>query len=256
MSGPEAAYRRLRFRVGARVLAHARALRRHRLALAERFLRGEGVEVGALHLPLPLPAGTRARYVDRYDRAGLRKAYPELAGTPIVDVDVVDDGERLSSLGDESQDFVVANHFYEHTEDPIGTLGHHLRVVRPGGIVFMAIPDKRLTFDADRPVTPLDHHVADHERGPAISRRDHFEEWARLVDGVPEAEVAGRAARLDAEDYSIHFHVWVPQAFIALLEHCRAVEALPFETEAVQPALHEFAVVLRKTAAQPASTRS
>lgn len=247
MGGLEAAYRRARFRIGARILSEPRALRRHRRGLAERFIQGRGIEVGALHLPLPVPSGVEVTYVDRFDTAALREAYPEMAGAPIVDVGVVDDGETLATVGDASQDFVVANHFYEHTQDPLGTLANHLRVVRPGGTLFLAVPDKRRTFDAGRPVTPLEHVVRDHREGPAWSRRAHFEEWVRLVDKVPEEQVAARAAQLEAEDYSIHYHVWVPGAFIELLEHARHELGLPFEEEAVHVALHEFVVVLRRT---------
>ncbi len=64
---------------------------------------------------------------------------------------MIDDGEHLASIGDESVDFVVANHFIEHCRDPIGALTTLLRVVRPGGVVFMAVPDKRQTFDRARP---------------------------------------------------------------------------------------------------------
>jgi SAM-dependent methyltransferase len=246
-TGPALALRRVRVRVGARVLPASRRLRAHRAAIAARFLRGDGLEIGALHLPLPLPAGARARYVDRYDRDALRREYPELAAFPIVPVDVVDDAETLATVADATQDFLVANHLYEHTEDPIATLQAHRRVLRPCGVLYAAVPDARRTFDAVRPVTALEHHVRDHAEGPQVSRRAHYEEWARLIDRVPAGEVPARAAALDAQRYSIHFHVWTPGAFVALVEHARRAEGLPFALEAVQPAEHEFVVVLRAT---------
>jgi hypothetical protein len=46
--------------------------------IAAAYLRGEGLEVGALHLPLKLPAEARARYVDRMTVEELRRHYPEL----------------------------------------------------------------------------------------------------------------------------------------------------------------------------------
>ena len=51
------------------------------------------------------------------------------------------------------------------------------------------MPDKRHTFDIDRPVTPIEHLFRDFDQGPDLSRRDHFEEWARLVDKVAGGEV-------------------------------------------------------------------
>jgi SAM-dependent methyltransferase len=229
-----------------RVSPANRDVRRTRTRLAARFLRGQGLEIGALHLPLVLPRGATARYVDRMPVDALRREYPELRARPLVDVDVIDDGERLPTVADESVDFVVANHFIEHTEDPVATLGAHARVLRPGGVLFMAVPDKRFTFDVRRPVTPLEHLVHDAAQGPEGSRAGHFEEWARLVDGLPEAQVPARAAELQAAGYSIHFHVFTPASFAALLVHCREAAGIPLEIEGIVPVRHEFIALLRR----------
>lgn len=115
--------------------------------LARELLRGSGLEIGARHLALAVPPEARVRYVDRMTVDDLRAHYPELAGRPLAPVDVVDDGERLSAIAAESVDFIVANHFLEHCEDPIQTIETHLGKLRPGGILFYAVPDKRYTFD-------------------------------------------------------------------------------------------------------------
>lgn len=218
-----------------------------RRALARRHLRGEGLEVGALHAPLKLPAGASVRYVDRMSVADLRRQYPELADKNLVEVDVIDDGETLASQADESADFIVANHFIEHTEDPLGTLGNHLRVLRPGGVLYMAVPDRRRTFDVDRKPTPLEHVVEDHRSGPGGSRRQHLEEWARDVEHLPEERVPGRADELDEIGYSIHYHVWTPVEFTAMLDHARERERLPFTVAEVRENAIEFIVILRRT---------
>src|SRR3954452_14807173 len=89
-----------------------------------RHLRGDGIEIGALYFPLDLSEArvTRVRYVDRLDVPALREQYPTLANLTFVPVDIVDDGEVLSTIPDGSLDFVVANSMIEHTSDPIGTL--------------------------------------------------------------------------------------------------------------------------------------
>jgi SAM-dependent methyltransferase len=186
------------------------------------------------------------RYVDRMDVAALESHYPELSGQNLVEVDVIDDGERLDSQSDGSADFIVANHFIEHAEDPLGALANHLRVLRSGGILYLAVPDRRRTFDTDRQPTPLEHIVDDHRVGPGRSRTKHHEDWARLVEWVPAHEVQARASALEEERYSIHFHVWTPDEFKALLEHARREEKLPFEIEEVQGNGHEFIVILRR----------
>ena len=87
--------------------------------IAATFLRGTGIEIGALHEPLIVPRRVTVRYVDRMRSPQLRHQYPELSRADLVDVDIVDDGELLATIPDGSQDFVVANHFIEHCQDPI-----------------------------------------------------------------------------------------------------------------------------------------
>jgi predicted SAM-dependent methyltransferase len=218
----------------------------NRDAVAARYLRGEGLEIGALHNPLPVPPAVRVRYVDRMPVPELERHYPELHGKPLVPVDVIDDGEHLASVPDESVDFVIANHFLEHCQDPIGALGTMFRVVRRGGVVYLAIPDMRFTFDADREVTPPEHLLDDHRNGPEGSKRHHFEEWARLVDKVGEADVDAHATKLLEDDYSIHFHVWTQADAFELLSLARRELGLDFDVELAMRNGHENVFVLRK----------
>ncbi len=231
----------------ARVAPGVLRFRFRRRRLAKRYLRGDGLEIGALHCPLRVPSGVNVRYVDRMGMADLHSHYPELPVHKLVAVDVIDDGEKLPSQPDSSVDFIIANHFIEHTEDPLETLASHLRVLRPGGILFLGVPDRRRTFDERRPPTPLEHIVQDHTEGPARSRRAHQEEWAYLVEGVSESEVPGRVRELEEEDYSIHFHVWAPWEFRCFLDYARNQGELPFAIEALQGNEHEFIAILRHT---------
>jgi SAM-dependent methyltransferase len=236
-----------RLLAGASSLLKALAFALRRRALARRYLRGRGLEIGALHRPLRLPAAASVRYVDRATVQSLREHYPELSAEHLVDVDVIDDGETLSSQADASTDFIIANHFIEHTQDPLGTLENHLRVLRPGGILYLAVPDRRRTFDAGRPPTPLEHLIRDHDEGAEWSRRAHLEEWARLVERVPEPRLAERVRALEQEDYSIHYHVWDPSSFRALLDYARDQAGMPFSLERVRRNGHEFIAILRRT---------
>ena len=189
-----------------------------RETVAEAYLRGEGIEIGALHMPLRVPEAARVKYVDRMSVEGLRAHYPELNDKALVNVDIIADGERLESVADATQDFVIANHFIEHCQDPIGALLNMFRVLKPGGVLYLAIPDKRCSFDIDRPVTPLDHLMRDHREGPAWSRRQHFEEWTRLVNKVTDENEVERQTAANMEmDYSIHYHVWTQAEMLELL---------------------------------------
>jgi predicted SAM-dependent methyltransferase len=224
-----------------------------RNVFAASYLTGEGLEIGPLHQPMPMPDGAKVRYADRMHTADLRREYPELADWDLVEVDVVDDGEKLATIAAESQDFIIANHFLEHTEDPIGTILTHLSKVKPGGVLFYAIPDKRYSFDYRRPATPLEHVVADHEQGPERSRREHYEDWARLVlvdEGT--TDWAKRATELEEVAYSIHMHVWTQAEFLRLVLAIREMNDDAFDIEASAHRGIEFIVVLRKRGPLPA----
>lgn len=193
----------------------------------------------------------------------LRREYPEMRNVALPEVEIVDDGETLSGIAEGSQDFIVANHFLEHCGDPIGTIETHLGKLKPGGILFYAVPDRRYTFDFRRPSTPLEHMIRDHEEGPQRSRRQHFDEWA-LFNGGSDDDRADDAAfaafeetaekearRLEAQSYSIHTHVWTQAEFLELVLHCRKAFGEAFDIEAAVRRTMEFIVVLRKQGAFP-----
>jgi SAM-dependent methyltransferase len=217
----------------------------NRESLAWAFLSGQGLEIGALHQPLKVPPAVRVRYVDRLPVAELRRHYPELRDWELVEPDILDDGETLRTVTAESQDFVIANHFLEHCEDPIGTLKNLHRVLRPAGVLYLAVPDARQTFDRDRPLTPLGHLYADHLQGPGYSRRQHLEEWVWLVNkAASQAEAQQQIDYLEGIRYSIHFHVWTPATW---LEFMLAMHKdLHLSLEAFVQHGHEMITVLRK----------
>jgi SAM-dependent methyltransferase len=212
--------------------------------VALRFLHGDGIEIGALDFPLRLPRGVQIRYVDYLDGAGLRETYNNTSreGRPLVVPDVVDDGARLASFADASLDFVVANHMLEHVEDPIAALQHQLRVLRPGGVLYLTLPDARESFDAPRKRTTTEHLLQDHREGPQGSRRDHYEECACLIEGHRGEIMEARVRDMEAQGLRPHFHVWEPVTFAGFL----AALDLPCSLELLQASVGEFLVVLRK----------
>lgn len=212
--------------------------------LARRYIRGDGIEIGALHRPLRLAHSTRVRYVDVMSRERLLATHsPAVFGRPewVVETDVTDDGQSLRRFSDRSLDFVIANHMLEHVEDPVATLQHNLRVLRPGGVLFLTLPDPRYTFDALRERTTIEHLIRDHRDGPAMSREAHYREWA-IVECTPEQRIAERMEEFAREDARHHFHVWELEGFLDFLS---AIE-LPASLEIAQTHGAEFAVILRR----------
>lgn len=217
----------------------------NRYSLALLYLRGEGIEIGALHNPLKLSPLARVRYVDRMNVADLRLHYVELKDKKLVTVDVVDDGELLATFQNASQDFVIANHFLEHCQNPLLALENALRVLRRGGVLYLALPDKRYTFDRSRPATDLEHLIRDYQEGPEWSRRGHFEEWTRSVNGVTDdLSVARQVEHLMIMEYSIHYHCWTQREMMEMLMYLRCT--FPFEVELVLKRKGEVIFIIRK----------
>ena len=179
-----------------------------RLYTVCRYIKGCGIEIGALNSPLAVPAGVKVRYVDRLSVNELRIQYPELGNHILVDVDIIDNGETLKTIGSESLDFVIANHFLEHCENPIEAIKTFLRVLKKKGIVYLTVPDKRFTFDNNRPITTLNHIIKDYNEGADRSRYKHFREWKIMITKKFKDDRDRNLNILKSEKYSIHFHVW------------------------------------------------
>jgi predicted SAM-dependent methyltransferase len=117
-----------------------------------------GLEFGPLTSPIITSNIGSVRYVDHASTEEL-KAKCELWGTidisKIVEVDFVWKNENLKELTaiEVPYDYVIASHVVEHVPDFIGWFKEIRSVLKTGGIVSLAIPDKRFTFDYLRQVT-------------------------------------------------------------------------------------------------------
>lgn len=221
-----------------------------------RWLIGHGIEIGALHNPLPVPVGAVVSYVDRLPVDALRQHYPELADEALVPIDFIGDAEDLSQIPDASQDFVIANHLLEHLENPLRGLVEMHRVLRPGGVLYVALPEPRITFDRKRELTTMEHVVAEFRDGTESTREAHYRDYVELAEPLNEFVADGvatgpaRVRELADLSYSIHFHVWRPDTFLEVIAAARregGVVLEPLEFSACRPGLDdEFIFVFAK----------
>jgi SAM-dependent methyltransferase len=198
-----------------------------RKRLAHQYLRGRGVEFGALHSALDVPLEVEVRYADWQPVERLQRSFPHIIN--IRTPDLITDLESMNGIDDESEDFVIANHVMEHVEDPFRALKSMNRVLRPNGIAFVALPDKRFTFDKDRKITSLDHLIRDNEQGPDWSLAEHYDEWCRCVDGLSGDAHAAKVADMLAQRANIHFHVWDYPAMMEMFAYAARLPDLRLE---------------------------
>jgi SAM-dependent methyltransferase len=212
-------------------------------------LSGTGLEIGALHRPLPTHSGMTVRYVDCVPYDELLRMYDTLDPRwkkLIVTPDIIDDGGTLKTVPDASYDFVVSSHLIEHLPDPISGISHWCRVLRPGGLLYLTVPDKRASFDSRRVRTTLEHLILDYQRPSAERDFEHYLEYALHVHRASGDKAIEEADRLLEEQVSIHYHVFQPADIVALLgwfnTHVRPVEIV--EGPVVDPFGLEFHLLI------------
>lgn len=182
-----------------------------RSALAGKYLAGDGLEIGALQKPLEVPPAARVRYVDRLTLEEARKEYPELDGAPLVTPDIIADAETLNGVPNDSADFFVANHVLEHLPNPLLALENWLRVLRPGGVLYVAVPDRANPLDRHRPVTPFSHLL---ESYAGLKCGDpHYTEYVRSAFADRPEVWEYMPLLLRSRNYAIHFHTFDMASF-------------------------------------------
>lgn len=240
-----------------------------------RHLSGSGAELGPGHVGFPiLTPGAPVHYLDCWRPSENRDRFPELREADYVEPDTVCDFnvEGLSPLADASQDFVIASHVLEHMANPLRMLCEIHRVLRPGGTLLLFLPDRHVTFDKDRPPTPLAHLVDEYERQVTEVDDAHIEEFLVFTanhqgEGPPESrttpdpdmdleglsvyerglallwlnwdDVTNPAHRRELVELhrqrSIHAHVWDVDEFVEVLLYC--IRSLGHQWEFVDGAL-------------------
>lgn len=115
-------------------------------------LDGVGLEIGPSHDPLvPKSSGRKVEILDHLDQAGLIEKY-RAHGVDISRIEPVDyvwtGGSLTECVGKTGYyDWIVASHVIEHTPDLIAFVTQCCQLLKPEGVLSLAVPDRRYTFD-------------------------------------------------------------------------------------------------------------
>lgn len=116
--------------------------------------------------------------------------------------------------------------------------------------IVLLVPDKRFTFDKKRVRTPLSHLILDYRKPSAQRDYEHYLDFAIHVGNKNYREASMTAERMIKMEYSIHFHVFVPEDLVRLLswfsENICAAQVL--EGPVTNPGSEEFHFLLKKAA--------
>ena len=119
----------------------------------------------------------------------------------------------LSAIDSDQYDFILSSHSLEHCANPIKTLKEWQRVIRKGGVILVAVPDRRVTFDWRRRVTTFDHLLMDYEGNVGEDDQTHFDEIMHLHDlskdiGAKDHEHFRARSLNNYENRCLHHHVF------------------------------------------------
>lgn len=233
------------------------------------------VEIGPSYNPIiPKTQGWNTTVVDYAPQAELRAIYAQ-HGAPvdrIEPVDVVWPGGLLAdafppaALG--TFDAVVASHVIEHSPDIVRFLQSCRLLLREGGRVLLAVPDRRECFDFFKASsTSADALEAFEQRRSRHTKRTlflHIAFAARTQDGIAwgrvppnrlslvhdlhQARDAFNAVSEDQDAPYVDVHAWffTPASFELLVTDLNALGLIDLAVDFISPPLgSEFVAVLR-----------
>ena len=126
-----------------------------------------GIEIGPYNNPLvPKRRGYNSVVIDVFDanqlraRAAADQWVANETIEKIEEVDLIGSCTNIAELVAEkyslaSFDYIISSHNLEHMPDPIRFLQACQKVLRPGGVISLAVPDRRVCFDYFRPHSTL-----------------------------------------------------------------------------------------------------
>ena len=244
-----------------------------------------GIEVGPWISPIaPKREGYNCLVLDVFDTYNLKK---KAADDPNI-ADRLEDIEEVDLIGSAvdidqivaarytlpSFDYVISSHNFEHLANPIKFLQGCAKVLKPGGVVSMAIPDHRTCFDFFRPLTMLTDwlaaYVEDRKRPTPLQNFHHAAFFANFDDGNYRGtsffrfypvehvggpanlqdvfqELMGRLGRPTDEYVDAHCSAFTPASFELLLLDCEYLGLLSFTVIEVADLGCEFHAHLRRS---------
>ncbi|KES24572.1 MULTISPECIES: methyltransferase domain-containing protein [Pseudomonas] len=245
---------------------------------------GRGIEIGPWFNPIvPKRDGYATLIIDVFDEETLRQ---RAISDPNVPAERVRDIEPVDLLGSSSElealveragllgqmDFIVSSHNVEHIPDLLKFLQGCAKVLKDGGTLSMAVPDKRGCFDYFRPNSSLADVLEanqQHRSKPSFGQMfEHESLYAKqYLDGKPTSGFStgvdpmsifpsgdlkhvydvwrSRLAQSPDQYFDVHCWVFTPASFERLVSELSFLGLIELELIEVEAGAGEFYVHLR-----------
>ena len=179
-------------------------------------IKGLVLEIGSLDNPFATNGENTVHYMDRYSRDELKKIHANNLAVnvnKIPEVNIIGNGDLLS-IEDNTYDAVITCHVLEHLTNPLRAIHEWHRITKPGGNVFMVVPDKRFTFDKDRDVTPVQHLIDDYNSNVSETELAHYQD---LCKHVASHDISQAQGMFEVQS-NIHVHTFTEDSLKELLK--------------------------------------
>jgi SAM-dependent methyltransferase len=236
-----------------------------------------GIEIAPYHSPIaPKKDGWNSLSLDVFDTERLKKNAsldpdPHVIASAhrIEEVDIVSSAVEIEKAvtekyGHNSFDYVISSHNFEHLPNPIKFLKGCGQVLRQNGMLSMAIPNKRKTFDfyrsqtttaellklyfsnADRPdpFQIFDFRSRFSPDGPANKREfstDIYEAFEGLISSLRNP---------DDNYIDTHVTVFTPENFLLLMLELQIIGLIPLSVVGLKVNGIEFIVHMKNVGYQ------
>jgi len=126
---------------------------------------------------------------------------------------IIAEATDLTEIEHESYEFVLSCHSLEHTANPLKALIEWNRVLKPGGILILVVPNKESIFDHRRTVTAFSHLVSDYQTNTDEGDLTHLPEILEFHD-LTKDQAAGTLEQFhersirNFENRGLHHHVF------------------------------------------------
>ncbi|MFM9195365.1 MAG: methyltransferase domain-containing protein, partial [Planctomycetia bacterium] len=214
-----------------------------------------GLEIGPSHRPVAAKRdGHNVSILDHLDAPALRAKYADhgVDVAAIEEVDYVWTGQPLDELvGGRQFSWIIASHVIEHVPDFVGFLHACERILAPGGVLSLAVPDKRYCFDCERensslgrvidvalakatnhtPGIAAEYFLKVRRKGGRIAWHEGAKGDLEPVHGLADAVSALEKVR-EGHYFDLHSWVFTPDSFRQMIRDLRALGMTGFEERA------------------------
>jgi SAM-dependent methyltransferase len=213
-----------------------------------------GLEIGPSHRPIAAKRdGFNVRILDHLDAPSLRDKY----ATHGVDIDAIEEvdyvwsGEPLDELvAGEHFAWIIASHVIEHVPDLVGFLNACEKILAPGGLLSLAVPDKRYCFDCVRensslgrvidvaharstnhsPGTAAEYFLKVQRKGGQIAWDERHQGALEPVHGLEDALNAMTKVR-DGHYFDLHAWVFTPDSFRQIIRDLHDLQLIELQEQ-------------------------